>query len=97
MTMRRAPALARRLQLRFEIVHVAIGEAEALRLGEPDAVDDRGMVQGVGDDGVLLAEQRLEHAAIGIEAGGEEDGVFHAEIIGDAALERAGAGRWCRR
>ena len=79
---------ARLLQLLFEIVHVAIGEAVALGLGQADAVDDRGMVQGIGNDGILLAEQRLEHRAIGIETGGEEDGVIHAEIVGDAALQR---------
>ena len=90
-------ALARRLQLGFEVVHVAIGEAEALRLGEPDAVDDRGVVQGIGDDGVLLAEQRLEDRAIGIEAGGEQDRVIHAEIVRDAALEREMQVVTCRR
>ena len=80
-------ALARGLQLRLEVVHVAIGEAEAAGLGEPDAIDDRGMVQRIRDDRILLAEQRLEHRAIGIEAGGKQDGVVHAEVIGDAPLE----------
>jgi len=46
------------------------------------------MVEGVGDDRVLLAEERLEDGAIGIEAGGEEDRIVHAEIGGDAPLER---------
>ncbi len=35
----------RLLQLRFEIAHVGVGEAIALRLAETDAVDDRGVVQ----------------------------------------------------
>lgn len=35
----------------------------------------------------MLAEQRLEQAAVGIEAGGVEDGVFGAEEVGDGAFE----------
>ena len=79
----------RLLQLRFEIVHVGIGEAVAFRLAEPDAVDDRGVVERVGDDRVLGLEQRLEHAAIGVEAGGEEDRVVLAEPARDPLLELA--------
>ena len=37
----------------------------------------------------LCAEQRLEQAAIGVEAGGEEDGIVLAEPLRDALLERA--------
>ena len=37
----------------------------------------------------LLAEQRLEHAAVGVEAGGEEDRVVLAEMSGDRLLELA--------
>src|SRR5205823_8448800 len=48
----------------------------------------RGMVEGVGDDGVFLPEQRLEQAAIGIETGGIEDRILLAEIAGDLRLER---------
>ena len=76
------------LHLGLEVIHVAIGEAEAPGLGEPDAVDDRGMVQGIRDDGILLAEQGFEYGAIGIETGSKQDRVIHAKIIRDAALER---------
>src|SRR5690606_2935039 len=51
------------------------------------AVDDRGVVERVGDDRVLLAQQRLEQPAVGIEAGGVEDRVLGAEEIGDGLLE----------
>ncbi len=83
----RAPG-PRGLQLRLEIGHVAIGIAEALRLRETDAIDDGGVVEAVGDDGVFLAEQWLEHAAIGIEAGGVEDRILLLDIAGDAGLQR---------
>jgi hypothetical protein len=70
-------------ELRFEIIHVAIGVAVARRLGEPHAVDDRGVVEAVRNDRVHVAEQRLEQAAIGVETGGVEDGVLHADIGSD--------------
>src|SRR5690606_41705066 len=51
------------------------------------AVDDRGVVERVGDDRVLLAQQRLEQPAVGVEAGGVEDRVLGAEETGDGLLE----------
>ena len=44
--------------------------------------------KGVGNDRVLLAEQRFEHAAIGVETGGEQDGVVHAQKGGELLLQR---------
>ena len=75
------------LQLLLERRHVVVGVAEALGLGEPDAVDDRGVVQRVRNDRVLFDEQRLEQAAIGVEAGAVEDRVLHAEEARDPRLE----------
>ena len=60
---------------------------EALGLAQADAVDDRGVVEGVGDDGVLGAQEALEEAAVGVEAGGIEDGVLHLEKSGDLLLQ----------
>ncbi len=62
------PLALRLLQRLFERVHVAVRIAMALGLAEADAVDDRGVVERVGDDRVLLAEQRLEEAAVRVEA-----------------------------
>ena len=45
------------------------------------------MVQGVGDDGVLGGEERLEHAAVGVEAGRVEDGVIGMEVVRDGFFE----------
>ena len=75
------------LQLGLQIGHVRVGEAVALGLAQPNAVDDRGVVQAVRDDGVLGPEQRLEDAAVGVEGGGEQDGVLEAEIVGDGLFE----------
>ena len=43
------------LEFRFEVGHVVVGVAEALGLAEAHAVDDRGVVERIGNDGVLLA------------------------------------------
>ena len=51
----------------------------------------------VGDDRVVVAEQRLEEAAVRVEAGAEEDRVLGAEERRQALLELAGAAPACRR
>jgi hypothetical protein len=43
-------------QLNLQIVHVGIGVAIPPRLAQADAVDDRGVVQRVGDHRVLGAQ-----------------------------------------
>ncbi len=75
------------LQLRFQVGHVAVGVAETLGLAQAHAIDDGGVVQRVGDDRVVLAEQRLEQAAVGIEAGGVKDGVVLAEEVGNLLFQ----------
>jgi len=77
------------LKLFFEVVEVAVGVAEALSFAETHAVDDGGVVEGVTDDGVLGGEEGFEHAAVGVETGGEEDRVFGAEEGGEGLLEFA--------
>ena len=47
------------------------------------------MVEAVGDDRVLLVEERLEHAAIGVETGGEDDRVVLADVFCDRLFELA--------
>ena len=73
----------------FELAEVAVVVAQALRLRQADAVDDARVVERVRDDRVLLAGQRLEQAAVGVEAGRVEDGVLGAEEGREPALELA--------
>ncbi len=51
---------------------------EPPRLAQARAVDDGGVVELVGDEGAVLVQERLEDAAVGVEAGGVEDGVLRA-------------------
>ena len=68
----------RLLQLGFQVRHVVVGVAEALGLAEAHPVDDGGMVQGIGNNGVVRGQQPFEQAAVGVKAGGEENRVFRA-------------------
>ena len=84
-------------ELGLEIGHVVVLVAQALGFAEPDAVDDRGVVQLVGDDRILGAQDRLEQAAVGIPARGIEDRVFHSQKVGDRLFELPCAALACRR
>ena len=58
-----------------------------MSLAEPYAVDNGGVVQLVGDDGVIRPQDGLEEAAVSVEAGGVEDAVVHLEEVGKLALQ----------
>ena len=45
------------------------------------------VVQLIADDGILGGEQNLKQAAVGIEAGGVEDGVLGAEEPADSSFQ----------
>ena len=45
------------------------------------------MVEAVGDDHVLVVEEQLEHATVGVRSGGEHDRVVLAEVFCDGRLE----------
>ena len=77
------------LQPALQLGEVAVGVAETPRLAEPDPVDDAGVVERVGDDGVAVVEKRLEHSTVGVEARRKEDGVLVAEPGGQPCLQLA--------
>ena len=45
------------------------------------------MIQRIGDDGILFAEERFEDAAVRIEAGRIENRILGAEVVGDGLFE----------
>ena len=77
----------RLLETLLQLGHVGVGVAVAHGLAQTHAVDDRRMVQRVGDNGVLLTENRFEDASVGVEAGGVEDRVLGAEVVGYGFFE----------
>jgi hypothetical protein len=74
-------------ELVLEVPHVRVLVDEAFGLAEADAVDDGRVVEAVGEDGIFRAEERLEHPAVGVEAGRVRDRVVHPEEVRDPALE----------
>ena len=88
------PAVARRGQLRFQVGEIGVlvdrGLALGDRLGQPDAVDDGGVVQLIADDDVVLAQQRGGHRLVGVPAADEaESEAGGADQPGTGGLERA--------
>ena len=65
----RAARGARVAQHLLEAVDVAVREDGARRLGQPDAIDDRGVVELVADDQVALGGDGRDDAAVGGQAG----------------------------
>ena len=63
-------------ELLFEIGHVVIPVAESFGFAQPDAVDDRGVIERVGDNGIFRPEQGLEEPPVGVETRGIQDRVL---------------------
>ena len=82
-----AAVLLRAVQLLLEQVQAVVTERRAAWPGEQAAVEDRGVVAGVGDHRVLRAEDRAERAEVGLVAGREDDRVLGPEPLGELALE----------
>jgi hypothetical protein len=77
----------RLVQFGSKVPHVVVPVAVPLRLAQPDAVDDRGVIELVRDDRVLLAEEHFEEAAVRIETGRIENRVVRSEELRHCALE----------
>ncbi len=54
-----------------------MAEDENLRLREARAVDDRGVVQRIGDDEIVFAQHRRDRARVGRKSGLEDDAGFY--------------------
>ena len=73
------------LQVLLKLLHVVVGVAHAPRLGQPDAVDDRGVVEAVRDDGVVLAAH--DEADTDPDEGNGHDRPSEAHPEGKAVVE----------
>ncbi len=75
------------LQLRLQVVHVAVLVDVAVGLAQADAVDNRGVVQPVADNRIVRTQKRLEKARICIEARVVEDGILLLVEVGQRILQ----------
>ena len=71
----------------LEIREVVVLVAQTPRLRKPHAVDDAGVIELVANDGVFLCQQRLEKAAVRVEATGIKNCVVGAKKLRDRLLE----------
>ena len=76
-----------RLYLALQIRHIAVLKPKPPRFAQPDAVNDRGMVQAVRNNRILLTQQRLKQPAIGVKTGGKQNGILHPEKPRQARLQ----------
>ena len=79
--------ITRFLQSALQRLHVGVAVDVTFGLAEAHAVDDRGVIELVGDDRRVLAQERPEDAAVGVEARGVEDRVLGADEIGQLPFE----------
>ena len=71
----------------LQVPHVLVLVAILLGLGESDPVDDGGVVELIGEDGVLGAADLLKQPRIGVKTGGIEDRVFASVEFGNLVLQ----------
>jgi hypothetical protein len=64
-----------------------VAEDPQLGAAQQAAVEDRGVVAGVGDDGVAGRQQRPERREVRLMAGREDDRLLGAHPLGDLLLE----------
>ena len=58
-----------------------------LGLGESDPVDDGGVVELIGEDGILWAADLLKQPRVGVKTGGIEDRVLASVELGNLVLQ----------
>jgi hypothetical protein len=75
------------LQSRFQIGHVHVLVDISLCFRQANAVNNRSMVQLIGDDGVFFLHQRFEEPAVRIKARAIQNRIFHAQKIRNLALQ----------
>ena len=74
-------------QLGLEVGHVVVAIAKALGFAEANAVDDAGVIQFIGDDRILFAQERFKQPAVGVETGTVEQRVVGLQEFAEAAFE----------
>ena len=75
------------LQTLLEFFHIGIGVTISLGLAETYTVDDRGVVECIRDDSVLVGQERSEQTSVSVEACSIQDGIFGLEIVRDSSLQ----------
>ena len=75
------------IELCLQVTHIVVLIAKSLRFGQPHAINDAGVIQGVRNDRILFPENSLEEPAIGVKTGRIKDGVLCTQILTDTMLK----------
>ena len=74
-------------QLGLKIRHVVVAVAQTPALGKAHAIDDAGMVEFIGNNGVFGTKQSFKQAAVGIEAGPVKNSVLGSKELANTLLQ----------
>ena len=77
------------MQFCLKIVQVPIGVAQSLGLAQANAIDDRGVIERIGEHRVFFRQQGFKKPPIRIETRGVENCVIHAEKCRQFLLQRS--------
>ena len=75
------------LKLTLEVFHIGIGIAITLSLAEAHTINNRSMIQSIGNDGIIGREQRFKHTTVGIETSCVENGILGLKELRDGSLK----------
>jgi len=82
-----AVVVARLLQGALQLVHPVVAKGAQLRAAEDAAVEDRGVVARVGDDGVAGREQRPQRREVRLRPRRGDERLLGPHPVGDLLLE----------
>ena len=77
-----------RLKLLFQVGHIGIGITIPLCFAQTHTVNDRSMIERIGDYRIFVGKQWFEHTTVGIETGSIQNGVFSVEEFSYFCLQR---------
>ena len=63
----------------FQLLYIVVGIAIAFSFTQTHTINNRRVVQCVGDNGVFRAQQRFKQATVSIKAGRVENRIFHPQ------------------
>ena len=75
------------LETTLQVFHIGICVAVAYGFAETHTVNDGGVVERIGYDGVFRSEKGLEYTSVCIEAACIENGVIRMEIVSNSLFK----------
>ncbi len=74
-------------QFLFKVVHIRVGIPVTFRLTEAHPINDRSMIERVGDNRVVTREKRIEESPVRVKARSIQDGIVGVEKFADRPFQ----------